>query len=369
MEPVSVERGVSWLPAIRTIGAVGKRIAQPLKLPEGEDDRRVGRADGVEEVAGDDDGVGRCAMTPSIAARKAWATSASRWLMPAGVWRWYCRMPRWGSAIWASFTGREWSDRPRRGKRLLIGISALGTGRIVLRGVHHFPADPPAQVGGEEGEHVVRAACGGSAASARRTSSSARPSTSARTASVATRRSSCLSCRATASANGRSAPGGNRSTPSRPLSTAGRGKRTKIGWVKCGMAQHQLALGQRGELDLGGGRQRGVARRGQLVHVHAAEHRRARVADHPPLHLGAELLRREEHQPEVAAALGEVEQHLPHVGVGAVGRGVLVQLVHEHHHVVHAEVAPLEVLAQLGDARARRPGPAPADRRPATSTT
>ena len=112
---------------------------------------------------------------------------------------------------------------------------------------------------------------------------------------------------------------------------------------------HQLALGQRGQLDLGGRRQRGVAGRRELVHVHPAEQRGAGVAHDAPLHLRAELLRREQHEPEVAAALGEIEQHLPHVGVGAVGRRVLVELVDEHDDVVHAEVAPLEVLAQLGD--------------------
>ena len=37
---------------------VGQRLAQPLELMEGEDDRRVGGANGVEEVPGDDDGVG-----------------------------------------------------------------------------------------------------------------------------------------------------------------------------------------------------------------------------------------------------------------------------------------------------------------------
>ena len=42
MLPVSEERGVSWLPATRTIGAPGQRVPQPLELPEGEDDRGVG---------------------------------------------------------------------------------------------------------------------------------------------------------------------------------------------------------------------------------------------------------------------------------------------------------------------------------------
>ncbi len=41
-----------------TIGAPGKRLPEPLELPEGEDDRGVGGADGVEQVAGHDDRVG-----------------------------------------------------------------------------------------------------------------------------------------------------------------------------------------------------------------------------------------------------------------------------------------------------------------------
>ena len=116
------------------------------------------------------------------------------------------------------------------------------------------------------------------------------------------------------------------------------------------MPQHQLALGQRRQLDLDGRRERRIGRRRQLVHVHAAEDRRAGVADDAALHLRAELLRGEEHQAEIPPALGEVEQHLPDIGVGAIGRGVLVQLIDEHDHVVDAEVAALEVLAQLGDA-------------------
>src|SRR4051794_16368489 len=55
-------------------------------------------------------------MTPSIAARNAWATSASRWFMPFGVCRWYCRIPRCGSAIWASFTGGEWARTRERAR-------------------------------------------------------------------------------------------------------------------------------------------------------------------------------------------------------------------------------------------------------------
>src|SRR5687768_14869015 len=38
---------------------VGQRLAKPLKLAEGKDYGRVGRADRVEEIAGNDDGIGR----------------------------------------------------------------------------------------------------------------------------------------------------------------------------------------------------------------------------------------------------------------------------------------------------------------------
>ena len=58
MLPVSVERGVSWLPAIRTIGVSGSRGPEPLELLEGEDDRGVRGADRMEQVAGDDDDIG-----------------------------------------------------------------------------------------------------------------------------------------------------------------------------------------------------------------------------------------------------------------------------------------------------------------------
>ena len=58
MEPVSVERGVSWLPAMSTIGRLRKRLAEPLELVEGEHDRGVGGPNGVEQVARHHDGVG-----------------------------------------------------------------------------------------------------------------------------------------------------------------------------------------------------------------------------------------------------------------------------------------------------------------------
>ncbi len=58
MLPVSANRGVSWLPAIRMTGASGKPFAQALELLERKDDGGVGGTHGVEEVAGYDDGVG-----------------------------------------------------------------------------------------------------------------------------------------------------------------------------------------------------------------------------------------------------------------------------------------------------------------------
>ena len=113
------------------------------------------------------------------------------------------------------------------------------------------------------------------------------------------------------------------------------------------MAHHQLPDGQRGQLDLGGGREHLIARRRQLVRVHAAEHDGARIPDHPPVHLRAKLLGTEQHQSEVAAALRNIEQHLLDVGLGSIGGRVLVQLVHEHDHRVDAQVAALEALAEL----------------------
>ncbi len=115
------------------------------------------------------------------------------------------------------------------------------------------------------------------------------------------------------------------------------------------MAEQQLALGQRGELDLGRGRQRCVARRSQLVQVHPAEDRRPRVADDPASHLRAKLLRGEEHEAEVASPLRKVDEHLADVGVLSVRGGVLVELVHEDDDVVHPQIAALQVLPELGD--------------------
>src|SRR2546422_8160670 len=50
---------------------------------------------------------------------------------------------------------------------------------------------------------------------------------------------------------------------------------------------------------------------------------RPRVPHHPPVHLGAELLGPEQHQPEVPSPLRDIEEHLLDVRLGAVGGGVL----------------------------------------------
>ena len=73
------------------------------------------------------------------------------------------------------------------------------------------------------------------------------------------------------------------------------------------------------------------------------------LPDDSAVHLRPKLLRAEEHEAEISAALGEVEQHLSDVGVLSIVRRILVQLVDEHDDVVDAEIALLEVLAELGD--------------------
>ena len=155
---------------------------------------------------------------------------------------------------------------------------------------------------------------------------------------------------------------------SRLVSTAGRGNFTKIGWVKCGCRSISSPLGSVASLIFVAGDRVEYAGRGQLIHVHAAEDRRPRVADDPPLHLRAELLRGKEHETQIPAALRQIEQHLPNVGVGAVGRRVLVELVHEDHDVVDAQLAPLEIFAQRETTRAKTRSCANGSR-PATSTT
>ena len=179
---------------------------------------------------------------------------------------------------------------------------------------------------------------------------------------VATRRSSRRSCRATASAKGSSGAGREALDALAAGEHGGPGKadEDRLGEVR--VPHHQLALRQGGELDLGGRREGGIGGRRELVHVHPAEHRGAGVAHDPPLHLGAELLGGEQHQPQIAAPLGEIEQHLPNVGVGALGGGVLVELVHEHDDVIHTQIATLEMLPGAWRRPGRRPGPVPAGR-------
>ena len=115
------------------------------------------------------------------------------------------------------------------------------------------------------------------------------------------------------------------------------------------MPHHQLPLLQRRELGLHRRTQHRVPGRRQLVAVHASVERRSRVPDDAAVHLRAELLRAEQHEPEIPAALREVEQHFANVGVLSVVRRILVQLVDEHDDVVDAEVALLEMFPKLGD--------------------
>src|SRR5438270_4459753 len=69
------------------------------------------------------------------------------------------------------------------------------------------------------------------------------------------------------------------------------------------MSNHQLPFLQGGQLCSRRGTQHRVARRRKLVGIHPAAERSARVPDYAPMHLRAELLRAEQHETEVAAAL------------------------------------------------------------------
>jgi len=79
----------------------------------------------------------------------------------------------------------------------------------------------------------------------------------------------------------------------------------RLGEVR--VTEHQLTLGQGGHLDFGGRRDGGVPGRGELVHVHAAINHGAGIADNPAMDLGAELLSRKQHQPEIPAPLREIQ--------------------------------------------------------------
>ena len=67
------------------------------------------------------------------------------------------------------------------------------------------------------------------------------------------------------------------------------------------------------------------------------------------MHLRTELLRSKKHESEVSPPLGNVEQHLAHVRIGTIARRVLVELVHEHHHVIDAQRSLFKTLPQLRD--------------------
>src|SRR4029079_11249079 len=63
----------------------------------------------------------------------------------------------------------------------------------------------------------------------------------------------------------------------------------------------------------------------------------------------AELLRAEQHEAQVAAALGDVEQHFSDIGVGSVTGRVLVERVDEDDKMLDAKIPPLQVLPELGN--------------------
>ncbi len=104
IDPASLDRGVSWFPAIRMTGAAGSsRRRRESWLNASMMERLVGRTAWNRSPAITTASTSR-AMTASIARRKDAATSASRWLVPSGARRWNWRKPRWASARWAILT-------------------------------------------------------------------------------------------------------------------------------------------------------------------------------------------------------------------------------------------------------------------------
>src|SRR5690606_13924431 len=71
------------------------------------------------------------------------------------------------------------------------------------------------------------------------------------------------------------------------------------------MTDHQLALGQRGQLGLDGRRENAVPRGREFVGIESAVDRGTRIAYDPLVDLGSELLRRKENQAQIAASLRE----------------------------------------------------------------
>ena len=183
----------------------------------------------------------RARRRAATTAQRAWVSSRSVRLFGNRIER---RPPR---GALARRLGR------RRGRRAACGTSRGG---------------PPAARGAPRRARAARP-------------SSSRPAIRSFTWFGRTRGSSRTSCSATASSNGRSAAGGKRSTPSRPRSTGGPRKAHEDRLREMRVPHHQLALGQRGELDLGRGRQHLVPRGRQLVGVHAAEHAACRRSPPP----------------------------------------------------------------------------------------
>src|SRR5690606_1884076 len=277
MEPVSVDRGVSWLPAMRTTGASGSasrsrwnsRKAKTIAVLVG---RTAWKRSPATSTAS-----GRAAMTPSTAARKAAATSASRWLMPPGVWRWYWRKPRWASARWAISTAGEWRRHacPASAAGAAGGGARRASSVRVARGPdrrdpaphRRLSPHPAAERGEEERHRVVGApAPGGGEGPAHvllpapvdEGRDPVRRHLRAQGAELPRHR-------------GREREVGLRREARDPLAAREhRGAREpdedRLREVR--MAEHQLALGQGGELGARGGGDRPVSRGGELVGVH-----------------------------------------------------------------------------------------------------